>query len=60
MIGQLQLDLLVLPYPEAATSDTNNGCIPLPVNFSSTSKSVGYYLWDFGDGNSTSKSYLYK
>ncbi len=48
------VDLLVLPYPEiTATSDTNNGCIPLPVNFSSTSKSVGYYLWDFGDGNTS-------
>ena len=48
------VDLLVLPYPEiTATSDTINGCIPLPVNFSSTSKSVGYYLWDFGDGNTS-------
>ena len=48
------IDLVVLPYPEVtATSDTSNGCIPLPVNFSSTVNSVGYYLWDFGDGNSS-------
>ena len=48
------VDLVVLPYPEVtASSDTSNGCIPLPVNFSSTSNSVGYYLWDFGDGNSS-------
>ena len=48
------VDLVVLPYPEVtASSDTSNGCIPLPVNFSSTANSVGYYLWDFGDGNSS-------
>ncbi|MCH1613847.1 MAG: PKD domain-containing protein, partial [Flavobacteriales bacterium] len=48
------VDLVVLPYPEIiASSDTSNGCIPLPVNFSSTVNSVGYYLWDFGDGNSS-------
>ena len=48
------VDLVVLPYPEVtATSDTTNGCIPLPVNFSSSVKSVGYYLWDFGDGNTS-------
>ena len=48
------VDLVVLPYPEiTATSDTSNGCIPLPVNFSSTVNSVGYYLWDFGDGNTS-------
>lgn len=48
------VDLVVLPYPEiTATSDTSNGCIPLPVNFSSTAKSTGFYLWDFGDGNSS-------
>jgi len=48
------VDLVVLPYPEiTASSDTSNGCIPLPVNFSSTVNSVGYYLWDFGDGNSS-------
>ena len=45
---------MVLPYPEiTASSDTSNGCIPLPVNFSSTVNSIGYYLWDFGDGNSS-------
>jgi len=48
------VDLVVLPYPViTATSDTSNGCIPLPVNFSSTVNSVGYYLWDFGDGNTS-------
>ena len=48
------VDLVVLPYPEvSAFSDTSNGCIPLPVNFSSIANSVGYYLWDFGDGNSS-------
>ena len=48
------VDLVVLPYPEiTATSDTSNGCIPLPVNFSSTVNSVGYYVWDFGDGNTS-------
>ena len=41
------VDLVVLPYPEVtASSDTSNGCIPLPVNFSSIANSVGYYLWD--------------
>ena len=48
------VDLVVLPYPViTATSDTSSGCIPLPVSFSSTTNSVGYYLWDFGDGNTS-------
>ena len=51
------VDLVVLPYPDiTATSDTSNGCIPLPVNFSSTVNSVGYYLWNFGDGNTSTLS----
>ena len=46
--------LLVLPYPDiSATSDLNNGCIPLGVNFSSTVNSTGFYFWDFGDGNTS-------
>ena len=49
------MDLVVLPYPViTASSDTSNGCIPLPVSFSSSVNSVGYYLWDFGDGNTSS------
>ena len=49
------VDLVVLPYPViTASSDTSNGCIPLPVSFTSSVNSVGYYLWDFGDGNSSS------
>ena len=48
------IDLVVLPYPViTAFSDTSNGCIPLPVNFTSSVNSIGYYLWDFGDGNSS-------
>lgn len=48
------VDLVVLPYPDiTATSDTSNGCIPLPVDFSSTVNTVGYYLWNFGDGNTS-------
>ena len=51
------MDLVVLPYPDiTATSDTSNGCSPLPVNFSSTVNSVGYYLWNFGDGNTSTLS----
>ena len=49
------VDLVVLPYPViTASSDTSNGCIPLPVSFTSSVNSVGYYLWDFGDGNTSS------
>ena len=46
--------LLVLPYPEVtATSSAGNGCIPLTIDFNSTVNSIGYYSWDFGDGNSS-------
>ena len=51
------VSLVVLPYPEVTgTPDINNGCIPLTVNFSNTVNSIGYFTWDFGDGNTSSQA----
>ena len=49
--NKLGVSLVVLPYPDVTgTSDINNGCIPLTVNFSNVVNSIGYFSWDFGDG----------
>ena len=49
--------LVVLPYPDVTgTPDINNGCIPLTVNFSNTVNSIGFFTWDFGDGNTSSQA----
>ncbi len=51
------VSLVVLPYPDVTgTSNINNGCIPLTVNFSNVVNSIGYFTWDFGDGNTSSQA----
>jgi len=43
-----------LPSPISSSADQVQGCAPLTVNFTNNSGPHDYYLWDFGDGNSTS------
>ena len=47
-------DVLVFPNPTAQfTSDVNNGCHPLPVNFTNTSAGGTFFHWEFGDGDTS-------
>lgn len=42
------------PIPTASL-DTADGCPPVEVNFSSNSQFATTYLWDFGDGNTSTQ-----
>jgi gliding motility-associated-like protein len=61
-----ELDYTVHPDPEALFSATNNtGCQPIEVSFANASQNLESpsYLWDFGDGNTsteTNPSHLYE
>jgi len=44
----------VLGVEAEFTSNTTFGCGPLPVQFTDQSQGAGSWLWDFGDGNSSS------
>lgn len=47
-------NVLVFPNPTSDFSiDTNVGCQPLPVTFTNNSISSNSFLWDFGDGTSS-------
>ncbi len=37
----------------AFVADTTNGCNPLTINFTNNSTGATTYLWDFGDGNTS-------
>ena len=41
------------PSPVSFSVDSVQGCVPLTVNFINNSGPHDSYLWDFGDGNST-------
>ncbi len=44
-------DVLVFPNPSAQfTTDVNNGCHPLGVNYTNISTGGTYYHWNLGDG----------
>lgn len=45
-------------YPEVSSqfSTSENGCSPLIVNFNNTSTANCIYLWDFGDGTTSSET----
>ncbi len=48
---------IITVYPvltSAFTTSTDEGCEPLTVDFSNTSDNADYYLWDFGDGATSS------
>ncbi|MDG1477234.1 MAG: PKD domain-containing protein [Vicingaceae bacterium] len=46
--------VLVFPNPTAQfTSNVNNGCSPLPVNFTNTSIGGTFFHWDFDDGDTS-------
>lgn len=51
-------DLMVqiVPNPITSISSGFSGCVPLNVNFNVSSDAVSY-LWDFGDGNTSSLQY---
>jgi len=55
--------IVVNPGPTAVfTPDNTSGCVGLTVNFNNTSTNAVSYLWDFGDGNTstlTSPSHTY-
>ncbi|HOB85171.1 MAG TPA: PKD domain-containing protein [Bacteroidales bacterium] len=49
--------VMVYPAIQAAFSmDINEGCHPLKVNFTNSSEGGFTYLWDFGDGTSSSST----
>ncbi len=46
--------VLVKTTPNSSFNPSvSDGCFPLPVSFQNTSSNSVYYLWDFGDGNSS-------
>ncbi|MFN2422382.1 MAG: PKD domain-containing protein [Cryomorphaceae bacterium] len=46
--------IAVFPKPNAAIfADQTTGCSPLSVNFSNTSSTADSYLWNYGDGNTS-------
>lgn len=45
-------DIVVVKGPEGRYSfDKKEGCVPLEVNFTSTTKRTNFFEWDMGDGN---------
>lgn len=51
-VGVDSLTIEVLPIPEANyLSSTPNGCAPLEVSFTETSRGGVFHVWDFGDGS---------
>ena len=47
-------ELTIYETPTAGIDiDVSDGCIPLEVQFSSTSQGASYYAWDFGDNNTS-------
>lgn len=50
-------NLSIYDFPEASFAFNGaEGCIPLSVSFDNQSQGATYYLWDFGDGNSSISS----
>ncbi len=46
--------ITVYPYAHASfTEDSINGCAPMHVHFTNTSDTATNYLWNFGDGNTS-------
>ncbi len=54
--GVFKMDFQILPNAEFLTSNVE-GCAPFTVNFLNISSSSDDYLWDFGDGDTTSTIY---
>jgi gliding motility-associated-like protein len=47
-------EITVFDFPEASFAFNGaEGCIPLSVSFDNQSQGATYYLWDFGDGNTS-------
>jgi gliding motility-associated-like protein len=45
-------DIVVVKGPEGSYNfDKKEGCVPLEVNFTSTTQRTNYFEWDMGDGN---------
>ncbi|MDC1395214.1 PKD domain-containing protein [Bacteroidia bacterium] len=45
-------DFVIVNGPEGSYDfDKKHGCVPLTVNFTSTTKRANYFEWDMGDGN---------
>ncbi|MAC95254.1 MAG: hypothetical protein CMC96_07115 [Flavobacteriales bacterium] len=54
-IDSLEKDITVFPKPIADfLTNVNNGCQPLPVDFTNQSQLGDSCVWNFGDGNNTS------
>ncbi|MEX2379928.1 MAG: PKD domain-containing protein, partial [Vicingaceae bacterium] len=54
-VDSLEKDITVFPKPTADfLTNLNNGCQPLPVDFTNQSQLADSCVWIFGDGNRTS------
>lgn len=51
--GTFKFDFEIVPKAKF-TPDFYNGCTPLTVTFNNSSNSSDFYLWDFGNGDTTS------
>jgi gliding motility-associated-like protein len=57
-----QLVVIQPPPPVADFVGSGEGCVPLTINFDNKSLNASQFLWDFGDGNTssgTNPSYTY-
>jgi gliding motility-associated-like protein len=52
--GVFKMDFQILPNAEFTTADVE-GCAPYTVNFVNSSSASESYLWDFGNGDTTSQ-----
>ena len=53
-ISQISHEVKVKSTPISNfTTSLNNGCIPLPISFNSSSINSDFEYWDFGDGNTS-------
>ncbi|MCE3279367.1 MAG: repeat-containing protein [Bacteroidetes bacterium] len=50
----LSVTISVITDIAAFTSDTTNGCTPFTIQFQNENPSTSVYLWDFGNGNTSS------
>jgi gliding motility-associated-like protein len=50
----LSIVVAVITDTAAFSSDTANGCVPFTVQFQNENPSTSVYLWDFGNGNTSS------
>ncbi len=52
--NEITADIEIIPAPSPSFAlDTFNGCAPLDIQITNQSEGGQYYLWQFGDGNSS-------